>query len=106
MSHGADPNARERWLGQTALMWAAAENHPAVVETLIEAGADPNVSSKIYAEYDLKPKEGGTPKANESKGGMSALHYAARQGARDAVRALAAKGVDLNSGRSRRHHAL
>jgi uncharacterized protein len=96
LSHGADPNARERWLGQTALMWAAAENHPAVVEMLIDAGADPNVSSKIYPEYDLKPKEGGTPKANESKGGMSALHYAARQGARNAVRALALKGVDLN----------
>ena len=96
LSHGADPNARERWLGQTALMWAAAENHPAVVETLIESGADPNVSSKIYADYHLKPLEGGTPKANESKGGMSALHYAARQGAKDAVRALAGKGVDVN----------
>jgi ankyrin repeat protein len=96
LSHGANPDARERWLGQTALMWAAAENHPAVVETLLEVGADPNVSSKIYADYDLKPKEGGTPKANESKGGMSALHYAARQGAKEAVEALAAKGVDLN----------
>jgi ankyrin repeat protein len=96
LAHGANPNDRERWLGQTALMWAAAENHPAVVEMLIDAGADPNVSSKIYPEYDLKPKEGGTPKANESKGGMSALHYAARQGAQSAVRALAGRGVDLN----------
>jgi ankyrin repeat protein len=96
LSRGANPNARERWLGQTALMWAAAENHPAVVELLIDAGADPNVSSKIYPEHDLKPKEGGTPKANESKGGMSALHYAARQGSKEAVRALAGKGVDLN----------
>jgi ankyrin repeat protein len=96
LSHGASPDAREQWLGQTALMWAAAENHPAVVEALIEIGADPNVSSKIYADYDLKPREGGTPKANESKGGMSALHFAARQGAREAVEVLAAKGVDLN----------
>ena len=96
LSHGADPNTRERWLGQTALMWSAAENHASVVETLIEAGADPNVSSKIYPDYYLKPLEGGTPKANESKGGMSALHYAARQGARSAVEALAGKGVDLS----------
>jgi ankyrin repeat protein len=96
LSHGANPNTRERWLGQTALMWSAAENHPDVVEALIENGADANVSSKIYADYDLKPREGGTPKANESKGGMSALHYAARQGARGAVQALAAAGVDLN----------
>lgn len=96
LSHGANPDAREQWLGQTALMWAAAENHPDVVATLIETGADANVSSKIYADYDLKPREGGTPKANESKGGMSALHYAARQGARDAVAMLASKGVDVN----------
>jgi uncharacterized protein len=96
LAHGADPNARERWLGQTAVMWAAAENHPTVVDLLIGAGADPNVSSKIYPDYELKPLEGGTPKANESKGGMSALHYAARQGAKDALRTLAARGVDLN----------
>ena len=96
LSHGANPNTRERWLGQTAMMWAAAENHPAVVEALLEVGADPNVSSKIYADYDLKPREGGTPKANESKGGMSALHYAARQGAKAAVEVMANKGVDLN----------
>jgi ankyrin repeat protein len=96
LSHGANPDARERWLGQTALMWSAAENHPEVVEALIEIGADPNVSSKIYFDYDLKPREGGTPKANESKGGMSALHYAARQGAKEAVEVLARKGVDLN----------
>ena len=96
LSNGANPDTRERWLGQTALMWAAAENHPDVVAALLEASADPNVSSKIYADYDLKPREGGTPKANESKGGMSALHYAARQGAKAAVAVLADKGVDLN----------
>src|SRR5687768_18475623 len=26
LARGADPNARERWRGQTALMWAAGEN--------------------------------------------------------------------------------
>src|SRR5947209_8227672 len=29
LAHGADVNARERTRGQTALMWAAAENHAA-----------------------------------------------------------------------------
>ena len=96
LSRGADPNAREGWLGQTALMWAAAENHPAMVELLIGAGADPNVAGRTYPDADLKPLDFGTPKANESRGGMTALHYAARQGALDAVRTLGSKGVDLN----------
>src|SRR5439155_3921146 len=96
LARGADPNAREGWLGQTALMWAAAENHPAMVELLLGAGADPNVAGKTYPDADLKPLDSGTPKANESRGGMTALHYAARQGALNAVRTLGSKGVDLN----------
>ena len=31
LAHGADVNAKESWKGQTALMWAAAENHADVV---------------------------------------------------------------------------
>ena len=31
IAHGADVNARERWREQTALMWAAAQNQPAMV---------------------------------------------------------------------------
>ena len=27
LAHGADVNATEAWHGETALMWAAAENH-------------------------------------------------------------------------------
>jgi ankyrin repeat protein len=38
---GADVNAKEPWRGQTALMWAAGdyEQHPDVVQTLLELGA-------------------------------------------------------------------
>src|SRR5262245_53913821 len=36
----ADLNAKEPSQNQTALMWAAAEHHPQVVRTLIEAKAD------------------------------------------------------------------
>jgi len=42
----ADPNAKEGWHGQTALMWAAAEGHAEVVRLLIEAGADLNAADK------------------------------------------------------------
>ena len=96
LERGADPNARERWLGQTALMWAAAENHGPVVETLLEVGADANIASRFYPYADFKPLDAGTPKAPTSRGGMTALQYAARQGATDAVRAIADSGVDLD----------
>ena len=36
LARGADVNSRER-LGQTALMWAAAEGHTAVMRALIDA---------------------------------------------------------------------
>lgn len=38
----ANPNAKEGWYGQTALMWAAAEGHADVVQALIAGGADLN----------------------------------------------------------------
>ena len=44
-SRGADVNAREDSLGETALMWAAAENHPDVVKLLIAHGADVDARS-------------------------------------------------------------
>ena len=38
--HGANVNAAETWMGETALMWAAAEDHAAMVKLLLEPGAD------------------------------------------------------------------
>ena len=34
LAHGAKVDARESWHGETALMWAAAEKHPAMVSAL------------------------------------------------------------------------
>jgi len=90
LARGADPNAREPWLSQTALMWAAAENHEAVVATLLTSGADPNATSAYFQDWALSPSEPATPKVTTPKGAMSALHFAARQGAFDAIRALVA----------------
>ena len=75
LARGADLRARESWRGQTALHWAAAENHPAAVHTLIELGADVD---------------------ERSAAGWSALLFAVRAGKADAVRALLAAGADVN----------
>ncbi len=75
LANGADLEAREDWRGQTALMWAAAEDHPAAVHTLIELGARVDERSAT---------------------GWSALLFAVRAGKRAAVRALLDAGADVN----------
>ena len=72
---GADVNAKEPTQHQTALMWAAAEQHPKVLQTLIEARAD---------------------LAAHTKSGFTALHFAARAGDLESVRTLLDAGVDVN----------
>jgi ankyrin repeat protein len=47
LAHGANANAMEREHHQTALMWAAAQQHPDVVRLLIEAGADVRARSIV-----------------------------------------------------------
>jgi len=60
---------------QTALMWAAAERHPAVVKALIDAHADLQAHSKK---------------------GYTVLHFAAREGDQETVRVLLAAGMSVN----------
>ena len=77
LRHGAGRgvDARERWRGQTALMWAAAEGHAAVVAPLVTAGAD----------VDARSDAGFTP-----------LAFAVRAGHTDAVEALVMAGADVD----------
>lgn len=75
IEYGAAVNAKEPKENQTALMWAAAEHHPDVVQALIDAHAD--------------------LKAN-SKQGFTAIHFAARVGDLESVKVLLAAGVDVN----------
>ena len=72
---GAGVDAREGWRGQTALMWAAAEGHAAVVEPLVAAGA----------AVDGRSDAGFTP-----------LAFAARAGHGDTVQALVKAGADVD----------
>ena len=75
VEYGAAVNAKEPRQNQTALMWAAAERHPDVVQALIDAHAD--------------------LKAN-SKQGFTAAHFAARVGDLESLKLLMAAGVDIN----------
>ena len=75
IAHDANVNAKEPAGGQTALMWAAAERHRAVVKMLMDAHAD------IHAR---------------TRKGFSVLHFAARQGDEEIVRMLLDAGMDIN----------
>ena len=59
LEHGAEVDAVEGWRGQTALMWAAAQDQAAAAATLIDGGAD------LHAV---------------SAGGFTPLLFAAREG--------------------------
>jgi uncharacterized protein len=75
LTRGANIHAKEPRRGQTALMWAAAEGHVEVLETLIEAGAD------FRTPLDS---------------GFSPLMFTVRQGRIPAVKALLKAGADVN----------
>jgi ankyrin repeat protein len=96
LAHRADPNVPEAWFGETALMWAAAENHAGAVGALVAAGARVNErSTTVHAPVLEFPRSGG-PNSPLPRGGWTALMHAARRGATDAARALAEAGADLN----------
>jgi ankyrin repeat protein len=74
-ARSAKVDARENWHGQTALMWAAAEDHGAVIKTLNELGAD------------FKAR---------TAGGFTPLLFAVREGKLNAIRTLLELGADVN----------
>jgi ankyrin repeat protein len=96
VTHGANVNAAEKWQGQTPLMYAAIENHAEAVKLLAEVGADVNVRSKRLEFPDFVFKTAGMIYVVQPVGSWTPLMYAARDGAIDAVRALADVGANLN----------
>jgi len=97
LARGANVNAVETYRGQTALMWAAAEGHSDVVKLLLAAKADPNVRSTDRSTK-LPTLPAGSPSAPIPRGGLMAIHYAARQGSIDAMKSMLDAGVDINEG--------
>lgn len=106
-SRGAiDVNATEDRGGTTALMWAALDNRADSIRYLVELGADADLRSRLtdYPHLQngvgLTGIEDGITYVGQTPlqaGGWTALMYAARSGAVDAVGALADAGADLNA---------
>jgi len=94
VKHGASVDARERWGGQTALMWASARRHPQMMQFLISKGADINARS-IDRDYQRHVTAEGRPK-NLDSGGFTPLLYAARENCLACVDVLVRNGADLN----------
>jgi ankyrin repeat protein len=95
LAHGADINAKENYRGQTALMWAAAERHADVVKVLLEHGADwkPQSLARDTNIPKLSAASSVTPMA---RGGLTAFHFAAREGDLETGRVMLDGGVDIN----------
>jgi uncharacterized protein len=88
LAKGANVNAADKYQQQTALMWAAAEGHAEVINTLVEAGGNPNLKAAVTT---LTKRE----HADHPTGGFTPLMFAVRNGHEAAVRALVKGGADL-----------
>ena len=100
LARGASVNAKEPGHDQTALMWAAAQAHPEVVDALIRGGADVRSRSRSYAQTVTSEvtQRAGREELNYTvpRGGSTALLFAARSGDVGSARLLIAAGADIN----------
>lgn len=116
---GAEVNTKETGRGQTATMYAAAYNHASVIAALAQQGADLNATAAVRDLYAVSRQDEGFGRGDANRragrrglpgvdrnysyselvgyeGGLTALHFAARQGHLEAVNALLAAGADIN----------
>jgi ankyrin repeat protein len=100
---GAPVNPAESTRGQSALMWAVANRHPAITRALLDHGAD------IHARTDTRRRVynmGGSRSAGSASrgialeevtlGGSTPLLFAARSGDLESARLLIAAGADVH----------
>jgi len=94
---GARVNEAELVNQQTALMWAVAQQHPKVVEVLLEGGADIRARSRTYPQIVETGNRGGSGDVSTVlRGGSTPLLFAARVGDVASARLLIAAGADVN----------
>jgi ankyrin repeat protein len=94
LERGATIDARERFGGQTALMWASARRHPPMIELLVKSGADINARGAVR-DYQRHVQAEGRPKSLDS-GGFTPLLYAVRENCRECVAKLLELGADID----------
>ncbi len=97
VDRGADVNTAERERGQTALMWAAAQQHADVARVLVEQDADLHARTKVW--HQLENTAGNTNTSGNFKmahGGSTPLLFVARNGDLDTARVLIEAGADPN----------
>lgn len=94
VERGANVNAVEHWGGQTALMWAAARQHPDMIDFLVSQGAEVD---KRAIDRNWERRVTAEPRVKEMHtGGFTALLYAVRQNCLECVKRLLAAGADIN----------
>ena len=94
LDHHAAVDAREKWGGQTALMWASARRHPEMMQLLVARGADVNARS-LDRDYQRHVTAEGRPKSLDS-GGLTPLLYAARENCTACVDVLLKNKADID----------
>ncbi|MCZ6491098.1 MAG: ankyrin repeat domain-containing protein, partial [Acidobacteria bacterium] len=115
LARHAGVNAKDTRRGQTGLMWAVAQQHVEVVRLLIEQGADVNARSHMpggftplqFLTYGVRRRDPSGPDKLEpgdvhpdpssSRGGFTALMFAARQGDVNSARLLVDAGANVNA---------
>jgi ankyrin repeat protein len=91
---GADVNAKERWAGQTALMWAGAQLQPEMVKLLLAHGAEVDGRSTVR-QWTRKVSSEPRPK-ELPQGGLTPLMFAARTGCIECAELLLGAGADID----------
>ena len=92
LAHGANPNITDAWKGQTALMWAAGENHVAIIESLLTYGADINAPAAPLTVIEGSFGSG----VAKARPGETALFIAVQLGHEASTRTLLAAGADVS----------
>jgi ankyrin repeat protein len=101
LDHGAHVNAAERSRGQTALMWAVAQQHHHVVQLLLQRGAHVGARSKVrhrWVNTGRASEAGDTDgtQIEEARGGFTPLLFAARNGHIESAKLLLAAGANID----------
>jgi ankyrin repeat protein len=93
---GANVNVRST-RGQTALMWAASQKHPDVVKVLLAHKADFRLKSETYDEIvAIQPPTAPGNSRTITRGGDTALMFAARSGDAASAKLLLDAGANPN----------